>query len=132
MSEEFENDLNKLMKQKIEKYKDFKERDIKNYDEKYKVDTYAEDILGNFDEYEGQTVKMAGRIMALRTHGKASFADIQDTSGQMQLYIKVDLIGEDRYELFTELDIGDIVGIEGEVFQTNRGQTSVKVKSFKL
>ena len=132
MSEEFENDLNKLMKQKIEKYKDFKERGIKNYDEKYKVDTHAEDILGNFDEYEGDTVKMAGRIMALRTHGKASFADIQDTSGQMQLYVKVDLIGEERYELFTELDIGDIVGIEGEVFQTNRGQTSVKVKDFTL
>lgn len=132
MSEEFENDLNKLMKQKIEKYKEFKERGIKNYDEKFNVDTYAEDILGSFDEYEGKTVKMAGRIMALRTHGKASFADIQDTSGQMQLYVKVDLIGEDRYELFTELDIGDIVGIEGEVFQTNRGQTSVKVKSYNL
>ncbi|MFO7814126.1 MAG: lysine--tRNA ligase [Halanaerobiales bacterium] len=132
MSEEPKNDLNKLMKQKIEKYKNFKESGIKNYDEKYNVDTYAEDILGNFDEYEGKTVKMAGRIMALRTHGKASFADIQDTSGQMQLYVKVDLIGEERYELFTELDIGDIVGIEGEVFKTNRGQTSVKVKSFKL
>ena len=132
MSEEFEKDLNKLMRQKIEKMEDFRERGIKTFDEKYEVDTYAEEIKENFEEFEGETVQMAGRLMALRTHGKASFADIQDMSGKMQLYVKVDLVGEDRYELFTELDIGDIIGFTGEVFKTNRGQISVKVKSFKL
>ena len=132
MSEEQEKDLNKLMEQKIEKYNDFKDRGIKNYDEKFEVDTHAEDIIDNFEDYEGETVRLSGRLMALRTHGKASFADIQDMSGKMQLYIKVNIIGEDRYELFTELDIGDIVGIEGEVFKTNRGQISVKVKEFTL
>jgi len=132
MSEEQEKDLNKLMEQKIEKYNDFKDRGIKNYDEKFEVDTNAEDIIDNFEDYEGETVRLSGRLMALRTHGKASFADIQDMSGKMQLYIKVNIIGEDRYELFTELDIGDIVGIEGEVFKTNRGQISVKVKEFTL
>ncbi|HMA59094.1 MAG TPA: lysine--tRNA ligase [Halanaerobiales bacterium] len=132
MSEEFEKDLNKLMRQKIEKMEDFRERGIKTFDEKYEVDTYAEEIKENFEEFEGEAVEMAGRLMALRTHGKASFADIQDMSGKMQLYVKVDLVGEDRYELFTELDIGDIIGFTGEVFKTNRGQISVKVKSFKL
>jgi lysyl-tRNA synthetase class 2 len=132
MSEEQEKDLNKLMEQKIEKYNDFKDRGIKNYDEKFEVDTHAEDIIDDFEDYEGETVRLSGRLMALRTHGKASFADIQDMSGKMQLYIKVNIIGEDRYELFTELDIGDIVGIEGEVFKTNRGQIAVKVKEFTL
>lgn len=132
MSEEQEKDLNKLMEQKIEKYKDFKDRGIKNYDEKFEIDTHAEDIINNFEDYEEKTVKLSGRLMALRTHGKASFADIQDMTGKMQLYVKVNIIGENRYELFTELDIGDIVGIEGEVFKTNRGQISVKVKEFKL
>ncbi|MGM0446429.1 MAG: lysine--tRNA ligase [Bacillota bacterium] len=132
MSEEQEKDLNKLMEQKIEKYKDFSERGIKNYDEKFEIDTQSEDILNSFEKYEGKAVRLSGRLMALRTHGKASFADIQDMSGKMQLYVKVDLIGEDRYELFTELDIGDIIGVEGEVFKTNRGQISVKVKEFKL
>ena len=132
MSEEFEKDLNKLMKQKIEKMEDFRERGIKNFAKKYEVDTYAEEIKENFEEFEENKVKMAGRLMALRTHGKASFADIQDMSGKMQLYVKVDLIGEDRYELFTELDMGDIIGFEDEVFKTNRGQISVKVKNFSL
>src|SRR6056297_567546 len=132
MYEEFEKDLNKLMKQKIEKMEDFRERGIKNFAKKYEVDTYAEEIKENFEEFEENKVKMAGRIMALRTHRKASFADIQDMSGKMQLYVKVDLIGEDRYELFTELDMGDIIGFEGEVFKTNRGQISVKVKNFSL
>ena len=132
MSEELERDLNKLMRQKIEKMEDFSEKGIENFAKKYEVDTYAEDIKENFADLEGETVRMAGRIMALRTHGKASFADIQDMTGKMQLYVKVDLIGEDRYEFFTELDMGDIIGLKGEVFKTNRGQISVKVKSFNL
>jgi len=132
MSEELEKDLNKLMRQKIEKMEEFSEKGIENFAKKYEVDTYAEDIKENFADLEGETVRMAGRIMALRTHGKASFSDIQDMTGKMQLYVKVDLIGEDRYEFFTELDMGDIIGFEGEVFKTNRGQISVKVKSFNL
>ncbi len=132
MSEELEKDLNKLMRQKIEKMEEFSEKGIENFAKKYEVDTYAEDIKENFADLEGETVRMAGRIMALRTHGKASFSDIQDMTGKMQLYVKVDLIGEDRYEFFTELDMGDIIGFKGEVFKTNRGQISVKVKSFNL
>ncbi|MBS3811935.1 MAG: lysine--tRNA ligase [Halanaerobiales bacterium] len=132
MSEEFEKDFNKLIKQKIEKYQDFQGRGIKNYDEKYDVDTHAEEVINNFDEYEGNIIKMSGRLMALRTHGKASFADIRDMTGLIQLYAKVDLLGEERYEFFTELDMGDIIGFEGEVFKTNRGQISIKIKSFDL
>src|SRR6056297_954944 len=132
MSEEFEKDFNKLIKQKIEKYQDFQGRGIENYDEKYDVDTHAEEVINNFDEYEGNIIKMSGRLMALRTHGKASFADIRDMTGLIQLYAKVDLLGEERYEFFTELDMGDIIGFEGEVFKTNRGQISIKIKSFDL
>lgn len=132
MSEEFDNDLNKLIKQKIEKYSEFKERGVKNFDQKYEVEYYSEHIINNFEELKGKEVKISGRLMALRTHGKASFADVQDMTGRIQLYVKVDLVGEDRYEFFTELDMGDIIGLKGEVFKTNRGQISIKIKSFKL
>ena len=75
---------------------------------------------------------IAGRLLAVRTHGKASFADLMDMEGKIQLYISVDDVGEERYEFFQDLDMGDIVGIEGIVFKTNRGQVTLKVKKFSL
>jgi len=132
MSEEYSEDLNKLMLQKREKLQKFKEKGINNFASKYKTTHHAREIEDNYQELEGQDVAIAGRLMALRTHGKASFADVMDMTGQIQIYIRVDEIGEEEYELFKELDIGDIVGIEGEVFKTNRGQVSVKAKKYKL
>ena len=78
------------------------------------------EIHAQFDQMEGKTVRIAGRIMSKRRHGKAGFADITDISGTIQLYFRKEDVGEERYELFKKLDIGDILGIEGEVFRTQR------------
>ncbi|MFW6389608.1 MAG: lysine--tRNA ligase [Halanaerobiales bacterium] len=132
MSNEVETDLNDLMLQRHGKLNKLKENDINPYGTKFEVTNKAAEIENNFDKFEDKEVSLAGRIMAVRTHGKASFADIMDMSGRIQLYVKVDLIGEERYETFTELDIGDIIGIIGIVFKTRRGQISIKVTGFKF
>ena len=95
-------------------------------------DSCAQDILDNFETLENQTVRIAGRIMSKRDMGKASFADLRDKSGKMQLYVKIDGLGEDAYQAFMKLDIGDIVGVEGTVFRTRRGEISVQVSRYTL
>ncbi len=80
----------------------------------------------------GDRAKVAGRIMALRSHGKTTFADLRDGSGQIQIYISFDLLGEERYNLFGKLDIGDFVGVEGEVFKTKTGELTMKVEDFTI
>src|SRR5690554_4407085 len=125
-------ELNELMIQRREKLNDFKEMNIKPYSGKFPVSHYASDIEEQFEEIEGNEVSLAGRIMAVRTHGKASFADLMDMSGKIQLYVRIDDVGEDKYDFFSELDIGDIIGVNGEVFKTRRGQISIKVISFEF
>lgn len=103
----------------------------------HKIDYYerthfAKEIVDRFDEYEGQTVKIAGRIMANRHMGKTSFIDIQDSSGRIQSYIRKDAIGEEEYDVFKTYDIGDIVGVEGEVFRTQKNEISVKAQQVVL
>jgi len=133
MSEdERREELHKLRAERQKHLDELREEDIDPYAEKYEPDHDAEDIISNFAEYEGERVSLAGRLMALRSHGKASFADLQDFSGRIQLYLKYDLLGEENYNFFQDLDIGDIIGLEGEVFRTNRGETTVKVEEFKL
>ncbi|MFW6022540.1 MAG: lysine--tRNA ligase [Halanaerobiaceae bacterium] len=134
MTDNTENmeDLNDLMLQRREKLDELKDEDVKPYAYKYKRTHYASDVENNFDELEEKEVSLVGRIMAIRTHGKASFADLMDNTGRIQLYVKVNIIGEEKYEFFSNLDIGDIVGITGTVFKTRRGQISIKVKDFKF
>ncbi|MEW6105001.1 MAG: lysine--tRNA ligase [Bacillota bacterium] len=93
---------------------------------------HARDIVEGFERLEGSTVRIAGRLMAMRSHGKATFADLLDLSGRIQLYAKLDQLGQDAYELFTSLDIGDIVGVEGKVFRTRRGEVTVEIGRFDL
>nr|WP_243727810.1 lysine--tRNA ligase [Halanaerobium saccharolyticum] len=125
-------DMNELMLQRREKLSQLREEKEKAFAEKYEVTHHAADVEENFEELEEKEVKLAGRLMAIRTHGKASFADLMDMSGKVQLYVKQNNIGEDRYEFFQDLDLGDLVGITGTVFKTNRGQVSVRVSSFEL
>nr|WP_243834362.1 lysine--tRNA ligase [Halanaerobium saccharolyticum] len=125
-------DMNELMLQRREKLSQLKEEKEKAFAEKYEVTHHAAEVEDNFEELEEKEVKLAGRLMAIRTHGKASFADLMDMSGKVQLYIKQNNIGEDRYEFFQDLDLGDLVGITGTVFKTNRGQISIRVSSFEL
>ncbi|MFW5736110.1 MAG: lysine--tRNA ligase [Halanaerobium sp.] len=132
MSENMLEDMNELMLQRREKLSELREEREKAFAEKYEVTHHAAEVEDNFEELEEKEVKLAGRLMAIRTHGKASFADLMDMSGKVQLYIKQNNIGEDRYEFFQDLDLGDLVGITGTVFKTNRGQISIRVSSFKL
>ena len=94
---------------------------------KYDVDNHSANIKENFDALEGQTVSLAGRLMSKRGMGKVSFCDLQDKSGRIQLYARKDDMDEEEYNRFKKYDIGDIVGVKGEVFRTQRGEMSIRV-----
>lgn len=99
---------------------------------KYDVTAQAAQIRESFSEMEGSIVAVAGRLMSKRGMGKAIFADLQDGSGRIQIYLKIDELGEERFTECRKLDIGDVVGIKGEVFQTQRGEISVKAHEVTL
>jgi len=98
----------------------------------YKVTAHSKDIHTHFDSMEGQSVGLAGRVMTKRVMGKASFIDVQDRDGRIQVYVRRDDIGEDVYAYFKQFDIGDIVGVQGEVFRTQKGEVSVKAAEVTL
>ena len=98
----------------------------------YDVNDYSMNIKNNFEAKEGQTVRIAGRIMSKRIQGKAGFIDIQDSQGRIQCYVRKDAIGEEEYPVFKTYDIGDIIGVEGTVFKTKREEISVKAASIVL
>lgn len=103
----------------------------------HKIDSYhrthfAKDITDHFEDHEGKIVQIAGRIMANRHMGKTSFIDIQDSTGRIQSYIRKDAIGEEEYDVFKTYDIGDIVGVKGEVFRTQKNEISVKAEEVTL
>lgn len=99
---------------------------------KYDVTCHTQDIKDNFDELEGKEVSIAGRLMQKRVMGKASFCNIADLKGNIQIYVARDNVGEESYALFKKFDIGDIVGVKGEVFKTQKGEISVHVSSILL
>ena len=99
---------------------------------KFHVTHHSDEVKGRFEELEGQTVRLAGRLMSKRGMGKAVFADLQDNGGRVQLYVRIDDVGEEALAAFKKYDIGDIVGVEGEVFRTKRGEISVKAKTVTL
>ena len=99
---------------------------------KFDVTHHAQDIKDNFDALEGSEVRIAGRLMSKRGMGKVSFCDLQDKSGRIQLYARKDEMDEEEYDRFKKYDIGDIVGVDGEVFRTQRGEMSVRAKTITL
>ncbi len=123
-----EENINELKRVRLEKLKELREMGIDPFGRKYERNAMAQEIIDNFAAMEGKTVRIAGRIMSKRRHGKAGFGNIQDLSGQVQLYFRKDDLGEEKYELFKKLDMGDILGIEGEVFRTQKGEISVHVR----
>ncbi|MCL2188111.1 MAG: lysine--tRNA ligase [Defluviitaleaceae bacterium] len=98
----------------------------------YTVDTHSKDIHNNFESFEGKNVSVAGRLMTKRMMGKASFIDVQDEHGRIQVYVKGENTGEDAYEDFKNFDIGDIIGVQGTVFLTQKGEKSVKATGIDL
>ena len=99
---------------------------------KYNRDTFAEQIKEDYAAYEGKTVSVAGRLMSKRRMGKVGFGHLSDISGQIQIFFKRDELGEEEYERFKKLDIGDILGVEGEVFTTQTGEMSIRVAKCTL
>ena len=128
-----EPDVSQLRKVRREKLADLQANGKNPFEiTKYDVTCHATDIKENFEEMEGNHVSVAGRVMQKRVMGKASFCNILDLSGNIQSYVARDSIGEESYKDFKKLDIGDIIGIEGEVFKTKTGEISIHASAVKL
>ena len=126
-------DLSELLRIRREKLNALKEEGKNPYEiTKYDVTALNGDIREKFEEMEGQTVRIAGRMMSRRIMGKASFMDVRDGSDRMQVYVKRDDVGTDEYAAFKKWDIGDIVGVEGFVFRTQKGEISVHAQKIIL
>ncbi|MDP4133298.1 MAG: lysine--tRNA ligase [Bacillota bacterium] len=128
-----EIDINEIMKVRRDKLAELVSSGENPFEiTKYNRDTKASEITDKFDELEGKTVSVAGRLMSKRGMGKVSFCDLHDLSGKIQIYAKKDDLGEEEYARFKKLDVGDIVGVVGIAFRTQRGEISIHVTSFKL
>ena len=126
-------DENEVIAVRHQKLADLKSEDKDPFAEvSYDVTAHAEDIFGDYASYEEKEVSLAGRIMSKRVMGKAAFAHIQDGTGLIQLYFRIDALGQEAYEAFKKLDIGDIIGVKGTVFTTHKGEISVKAREYIL
>ena len=125
-------ELNELMQVRRDKLQDLYDLGIDPFGEKFERTHTAQEIIDGFGVLENEEAKICGRIMSMRTHGKASFADLVDHTGRIQLYFRVNTLGEEGYALLQKLDIGDILGITGKVFRTRRGEISVEVLDLKF
>ena len=123
-------DLLKIRREKLRTLQDAGENPFEQT--RFLWDTVSADIRDHFDEMEGNTVRVAGRLMSKRGMGKVSFCDLQDRAGRIQLYARRDEMDESAYDRFKKYDIGDIVGVTGEVFRTQRGEMSVRTKDIVL
>ena len=130
-------DANELMRRRREKLLAWGARGVSPFGGRFPVSHTAGDLQARFkaatedDLKRAGSVALAGRVMALRDHGKSCFADLRDSSGQIQLYARADALGP-RYALFSDLDVGDVIGVTGELFRTRKGELSVAVKPFEL
>jgi len=124
------NDLVRVRREKLKNLQDAGQDPFQIT--KYDVTHHSNDIKDNYDALEGQTVSIAGRMMSKRIMGKASFAHVQDLGGTIQVYVARDALGEEEYAAFKKDDIGDIVGVEGTVFKTKTGETSIHATKFTL
>ena len=128
-----EQDINQLLKVRREKLADLQERGKDPFQiTKFDVTHHSQEIKDDFEALEGKTVTIAGRMMSKRVMGKASFCNVQDLKGNIQCYVARDNVGEEEYKDFKKYDIGDIVGITGEVFRTKTGEISIHVANVTL
>ena len=128
-----EQELREILLIRREKLKELQEKGKNPFlIEKYVRTHLSKEILDNFESLEGQTASIAGRIVSKRGHGKAGFAHIQDMEGRFQIYVRQDQIGEESYQEYTTYDLGDIIGVEGEIFRTKKGEISLKAHKVVL
>jgi len=124
-----EGDLVAHRREKLEK---LRELGVEPYGGRYERTHPAADLVDRWSELAGERVAVAGRVMGLRTHGKASFFDLQDSSGRIQVYVKRDAVGEKAYEAFSLVDLGDVVGATGELFKTRTGEITVRADEVRV
>lgn len=128
-----EQDVKQLLKVRREKLADLQERGMDPFQiTKYEVSHHSQEIKDEFDSLEGKVITIAGRMMSKRVMGKASFCNVQDLKGNIQSYVARDSVGEEAYKDFKKFDIGDIVGIKGQVFRTKTGEISVHAEEITL
>ncbi|MDH7478555.1 MAG: OB-fold nucleic acid binding domain-containing protein, partial [Syntrophomonadaceae bacterium] len=127
-----DRELNELMQVRRSKLEELRLLGVDPYGERFVTTHSAREIIENFEQLENEPVVVAGRLMAKRTHGKASFGDILDLSGSVQIYVRSQEVGEAAYDIFQRLDIGDILGVEGTVFRTRRGEKSIAARRITL
>ena len=125
-------DLNDQMLVRREKLAQYEEDNIYPFGQRFVVQHKALQIKNEFRDFDGQPVVLAGRLMTIRSHGKTAFANLRDLSGDIQVYFRKDVMGEEDYKYVKMLDMGDIVGIEGHVFKTQKGEITVKVNKLTL
>ncbi len=132
-------DVNELILQRIKKLKELRSLGINPYSNTFRVNSSTKDIAEKYgalptEELEAKQYRcaVAGRIVALRSFGKAAFAHLQDNEGKIQIYLKKDVIGEEAYSVFKRVDIGDFIGVEGLLFRTKTGELTVEVERFSL
>lgn len=127
-----ESQYDPLVEQRIRKLKELRERGINPYPYNFDRTHLASDVLGSFETMEGTEVRVAGRMLTSRIMGKASFAHILDQSGRIQIYVRRDVVGDDRYALFKSLDQGDFLGVRGKPFRTKTGEITIEVEDLTL
>lgn len=123
---------NELLRVRYQKMIELNQQGIDPFGEKYNISHYSSNIIDGFDYLDGRQVSVAGRLVSKRIHGKASFANLQDQEGQIQIYLRQDQLGEKEYRLFDLVDIGDFIGVKGNVFRTRRGEVTVEVQEYRL
>ncbi len=133
MANETEQELSEVLQVRRDKLSELKENGENPFEiTNYPVDTKAKQITDQFEEYEGKNVSIAGRLMSKRGMGKVCFCDVLDSTGKIQIFVKKDLLGDEAYAKFKKLDIGDIVGVHGEVFRTQKGEISIRIDEYTL
>ena len=126
-------DINQLLKVRREKLAELQEQGNDPFTiTKYDVTAHTQQIKDNYEQFEGKDVSIAGRMMSKRVMGKASFCNIQDLKGRIQIYVARDSIGEESYADFKKYDVGDILGVKGIVFKTKTGEISIHAAEVTL
>ena len=139
MSEDVKNtglaaaeELNDQMQHRRDKLAQYEDKGVYPFGQRFVVREHTQEVKDDFINFDGQPVVMAGRLMTMRSHGKTAFANIRDKAGDIQVYFRKDVMGEEAYGFVKMLDIGDIIGVEGHVFRTHKGEITVKVNTLTL
>ena len=122
--------LNEIVRERLNKLEAIKSSGIDAYGSRFETSNSIKELLNGFED--GKEARIAGRVMAIRGHGKTLFSDVKDQSGRLQIYLKEDTIGDAQFELFSKIDIGDIIGVKGRLFKTKTGEITLNVLEFVI